>query len=175
MVDLKNKWKNRAKRKKKISYRRKVRYNWNKIEELNYGLGITRESCYVDGNGYLRWKANDKLCHRDIANNYVFLKGGFSGKFGMCDVHHKDGNKFNNNPVNLSVLNREQHEVEHGKILFENGRKYIRIARANVTRKQTQKAILIGGKFGTWYPWSQLLVRNGYIYATEWILNQKGR
>lgn len=163
----------RPKRKQKISYGRKIRYNWNTIESQNNGLGIERVSCHVDNNGYLRWKSNNQLCHRDIAYNYVYKKGSFSNQFSDYDVHHRDGNKFNNNLGNLNIIFREEHEIQHGKVIYENGRKYIRLVPAETRRKQTRKAILIGGKRGTWYPKSQLITRNGYLYATEWIYKKK--
>ncbi len=72
-------------------------------------------------------------------------------QFSECDVHHKDGNKFNNNSDNLDIIFREDHEIEHGKVLYENGKKYIRLVPVNRRRKQTKKAILIGGKYGNHY------------------------
>ena len=53
------------------------------------------------------------------------------------------------------------------------GKTYIRLVPANRPRKNTRKAILIGGKRGTWFPRSQLITRYGYIYATEWICKRK--
>jgi len=44
---------------------------------------------------------------------------------------------------------------------------------ANRRRKQTHKAMLIGGRSGDWYPKSQLIIQHGYIYATEWIYRKK--
>jgi len=170
---LRQKWQKRPKRKQRISYGRKIRYNWNVIESLNLDFGITRENCFVDNNGYLRRKSDNRLCHRDIAFNHVFKGGSFTEKFSAFDVHHKDGDKFNNNPYNLGIVSREDHDLEHGTILYENGRKYIRLVPADRRRKQTHKAILIGGKRGEWYPKSQLIARNGHIYATEWIFKKK--
>jgi len=51
--ELKQKWQKRPKRKQRISYGRKIRYNWNVIESLNLDFGITRDNCFVDNNGYL--------------------------------------------------------------------------------------------------------------------------
>jgi hypothetical protein len=163
----------RPKQKQRISYNRKIRYNWDIIESQNYQFGITRVKCYVDNNGYLRWKSNNKLCHRDIAFENIFKGGSYTSQFSFYDIHHQDGNKFNNNPDNLRVIIREEHEVEHGKVIYANGTKYIRLVPANRRRKQTKKAILIGGKRGEWFPKSQLLVRNGYLYAPEWIIKKK--
>ena len=170
---IRQKRERRPKRKQKISYGRKIRYNWNTIESLNYGFEIARDCCYVDDNGYLRWKEGKRLCHRDIAYTHVYKKSSFPNPFTDYDVHHQDGNKFNNNPDNLSIILREQHEVAHGKVIYINGRKYIRLVNANRRRKQTRKAILIGGKRGEWYPKSQLIEQHGYLYATEWIYKKK--
>lgn len=171
--NLREKRKRRPKRKQKISYGRKLRYNWDVIERLNSGFGISRDTCLVDYNGYLRWKSDNRLCHRDIAFKYIFRKGSFPNKFSEYDVHHKNQNRFDNNPDNLDVIFREEHEIEHGVFFYESGQKYIRLVPAHRKRKQTYKAILIGGKRGTWYPRSQLITRNGYIYASEWIYNKK--
>ena len=171
--NLRQRWNRRPKRRQRISYGRKIRYNWNSIENLNNGFGITRDSCIVDNNGYLRWKSSNRLCHRDITFNYVYKKGSFTNQFSDYDVHHKDGNKFNNNPDNLDVVFREEHEIKHGKAIYMNGIKYLRLAPANRRRKQTHKAILIGGRFGEWYPKSQLIEKYGYLYATEWIYKKK--
>lgn len=132
-----------------------------------------RDTCVVDYNGYLRWKSDNRLCHRDIAFNHVYRKGSFGNKFSDYDVHHKNKNKFDNNPDNLEIILREEHQLEHGQVIYENGQKYIRLVPAYRRRKQTYKAILIGGKRGTWYPRSQLLIRDGYIYASEWIYKKK--
>ena len=115
------KWRNRSRQKKWISYGRKIRYNWDTIEDLNKGFGISRETCFVDENGYLRWKKQKRLCHRDIAYRFVYTKGNFSERFSAYDVHHRDGNKFNNHPSNLEILTRERHELTHGKITYQIG------------------------------------------------------
>ena len=146
-------------------------WKWNNIERINESVGITRKNTYIDKNGYLRWKITDKLCHRDIAwKNNIRHK---TEQFGSCDIHHIDENKFNNTPENLEIFTREKHQLEHDQIIYEDGQKYVRLVPASRTRKETQKAILIGGKRGEWYPKSQLIVRNGYIYGTEWIVQKK--
>ena len=103
----------------------------------------------------------------------MYKNGVFTNPFTDYDVHHQDGDKFNNNPDNLNIIFREEHEVEHGKVIYENGQKYIRLVPAYRRRQQTRKAILIGGKRGQWYPKSQLIERHGYLYATEWIYKRK--
>jgi len=170
---LREKRKRRPKRKQRISYGRKIRYNWDAIESQNIGLGITRDTCFVDNNGYLRWKSKNRLCHRDIAYSHVYEGGSYPKRFSDYDIHHKDGNKFNNNPDNIDIVSRDAHDLEHGYVIYIHGKKYIRLVPANRRRKKTKKAILIGGKKGQWYPRSQLIERNGYLYATEWIYSKK--
>ena len=141
---------------------------WERIETLNVRTGITKQNAYIDPHGYLRWRDTNRLCHRDIA-----WKNGLRGndKFGNCDIHHVDGNKWNNDPLNLEVLVRAEHEIKHGNVIFENGRKYIKLARTRKIYKETRKAIMVARK---WIPKSQVIYRNGYVYITEWIWKQKG-
>lgn len=149
---------------------RRYFYNkkWNMIESLNEKVGINRENSRIDERGYLRWKTNDKLCHREIAWN-VGIRG--SDNFGASDIHHKDKNKFNCNPDNLECLTRTEHRETHGLIVHENGIKYIRLCRINKVYRETKKAFLIAHR---WVPKSQTLIRDGYIYVTEWLTRQKG-
>lgn len=86
------------------------RYNWDIIENLNIKLGITRDTCIVDDRGYLRWKSNNRLCHRVVAYNYIY-NSSYPKRFSDYEVHHKDGNKFNNNPDNLEILSWEAHDM----------------------------------------------------------------
>ena len=165
--------KNKKKGKVRITYGRKIKFNWNVIEEKNVGLSITRDLCYIDNNGYLRWNAGDRLCHRDIAYHYIYQKGNYEKPFGEYDIHHKNKNKFDNRPENLRILTREDHDIVHGKKIKENGKIYIRIAKINRNCVNTDKAVLIGGKHGNWYPKSLLIETNGYVYAAEWFLKQK--
>ena len=171
--NLIQKGKRRHKRKQIKNHDINKYYNWYAIEILNEGLGITRYTCFVDNNGYLRWKSNRKLCHREIAYNYIYKMGSFELKFSDYDVHHKDEYKFNNQPNNLELKLREEHELKHGNIIFENGKKYVKLCPTDIRRKETLKAIYIRGKGRGWFPKSQLITRNDNIYCTEWIFNKK--
>ena len=70
---------------------------------------------YKDKNGYLRFKDSDKLVHRWIAYNKIYKSNHkkYFLKFGKYVVHHKDGDKFNNDPSNLQILRRKKHEKKH--------------------------------------------------------------
>ncbi|MBN2156265.1 MAG: HNH endonuclease [Candidatus Lokiarchaeota archaeon] len=148
-------------------------YLWNKnrwemIAQLNTGLGIDKKTTYVDGQGYLRWKESNRLCHRDIAweNN---IRG--SARFGECDIHHKDGNKFHNQPSNLEALTRDQHEYEHEQSILVQGKKYRKVARLSKIYRETHKAYLIANQ---WIPKSQTIIRDGAIYIPNWLYKEKG-
>lgn len=144
------------------------RYRWQNIEQLNQGLKISKKTAYIDNKGYLRWRTTDKLCHREIAwENRI--RG--SGKFGECDIHHIDENKFNNQPTNLEVLTREQHQFEHKQIIKINGQRYHKLASIHKIYRTTDKAYLIVHK---WIPKSQAIHRDGYVYIPEWLYHKKG-
>ena len=63
---------------------------------------------YIDEKGYERYSGSGKLVHREVVKKQgVYLKPGFH------HVHHKDGNKLNNDPKNLEVKYRSEHELDH--------------------------------------------------------------
>ena len=166
----------RSKREKSTSSNKTMVYNWYVIKTLNIGLGISKYTCFVDGNGYLRWKNDGRLCHRDIAFNHFYKNGSYKHKFSDYIVHHKDEHKFNNNPDNLEIILRETHELDQQNVIHENGKKYIKIAPADIRKKESPNAIGFGGKIEgcrVWYPKSQLILRNKYYYVTEWMFNKK--
>jgi len=170
MNELKHHWEKKTKNKKKLKQGKHNHYNWNYIERLNAGLGITRETCYIDQNGYLRWKSNKQLCHRDIAYKYIYKKYKFKLNFSEYEVHHEDENKLNNNPKNLKILTPEQHELEHAKIISLDGKNFIDVGPLKKKRKHTKKEVQIGGKYGTWYKKKYFIIRNGQLYMPEWML-----
>lgn len=93
---------------------------------------------YIDDKGYMRYKGNDRLVHREIAFNEIYLRvcsfcrselnNGYRtharyckfcgrliyrGRFSECHIHHKDHNKLNNNKDNLMVLTEREHLQIH--------------------------------------------------------------
>ena len=72
---------------------------------------------YIDGNGYPRFKNNQKPVHRSVAE----LKLGRPLKSGEV-VHHKDRNKQNNSFNNLQVFSSQaQHWGMHKKDAKKHG------------------------------------------------------
>ena len=66
---------------------------------------------YIDEKGYLRFKDSNKLVHRWVAykHHYKPKKGRYMLKFRNYQVHHKDGNRLNNNSSNLQILSVFKH------------------------------------------------------------------
>ena len=63
---------------------------------------------YVDRKGYQRFRKNTKLFHRAIAEEKIGRK---SKPWEI--VHHINGNKLDNDPTNLEVLDRDEHYEIH--------------------------------------------------------------
>ena len=64
---------------------------------------------YIDKNGYRRFSSSHKLVHRWVARKTFGRRA-----LGRKQVHHIDGNKLNNNPDNLKIVSRYEHEKIHG-------------------------------------------------------------
>jgi len=63
---------------------------------------------YKNKSGYLKDKKTKKFVHREAARKkYGYLHPGFH------HVHHKDGNKLNNNPRNLERMYNTEHRLHH--------------------------------------------------------------
>lgn len=71
---------------------------------------------YLDDNGYLRYKNSNKLVHRWLAYKHLYMpnKDRYINDFSAYVVHHKDGNKMNNDPSNLEIMHERQHAQLHG-------------------------------------------------------------
>jgi hypothetical protein len=80
-------------------------------------LSQPKEKLYVDQNGYFRTSTTDRLLHRDIAYKYHYLpnRQNYPKGFGAYVVHHRDENKWHNDPSNLVLLEPAQHTWLHNK------------------------------------------------------------
>jgi len=69
---------------------------------------------YLDKNNYKRYS---NLIHRKIAYERIYLKNRekYPLPFSKYVIHHKDGNKTNNEIGNLQIMTREEHENLHKK------------------------------------------------------------
>lgn len=99
---------------------------WRKIEEHpNYevsnenGFRNNKKNIQLQGridhNGYRRvclGRTKEMAYHILVAKAFPEICGEW---FEGCVVHHKDGNKSNNTPENLSILTNEEHHKIHYK------------------------------------------------------------
>jgi hypothetical protein len=69
----------------------------------------------TDKKGYLRESNHSDLWHRKVAYHKIYLKDRkkYPLPFSKYEVHHRDGNKANNNPENLELLSPEEHIDKH--------------------------------------------------------------
>jgi hypothetical protein len=70
---------------------------------------------YVDGKGYYRYYSSRKLVHRNIAFKEIYKcnRRKYPLRFSEYVVHHRDGNKLNNNVSNLQILTKDYHGNIH--------------------------------------------------------------
>lgn len=68
------------------------------------------DKTYIDSRGYRRFKNSGSYVHRWVAEKYVVGRRLRRGEV----VHHLDGNKLNNDPDNLEVMWKDEHDEEHG-------------------------------------------------------------
>jgi hypothetical protein len=81
---------------------------------------MARKERYIDREGYIRIFVGKKH-HLADQNGYMrehrVIAERMSGRLLNKgeEIHHKDGNKINNNPDNLEILNRQEHKERHRK------------------------------------------------------------
>lgn len=73
---------------------------------------------YIDGRGYKRtgkYPSHSNLEHREIAYRYIYKnhRHKYPGRFSEYVVHHKDGDKRNNDISNLQLLTEGDHQRYH--------------------------------------------------------------
>jgi len=71
--------------------------------------------CYLDDNGYYRFKSNGELVHRWVARKMIYLpnRKQYPLPFFKYEIHHVNGNKRDNREDNLQILTQGQHETLH--------------------------------------------------------------
>jgi len=95
----------------KILYRR----YW--VHRQRIYLKTPTDTLYVDNNGYFRIASTNKLLHRVIAyqHHYKPNMAKYPKGFHAYVVHHRDQNKWHNDPANLVILDPKEHAYLHGK------------------------------------------------------------
>jgi hypothetical protein len=83
----------------------------------------------IDKNGYEHGKiSHSDLIHRQIAYEYIYLKhrDKYPLPFSKYVIHHKDGNKLNNDISNLEILTPEKHSIIHGYKTTQKSLNYLK-------------------------------------------------
>lgn len=73
------------------------------------GFELGCKDYIIDEDGYYRFPDSGMLVHRWVAEKYVVRRKLDAGEV----VHHKNGNKLDNQSENLQVMSWEQHEAHH--------------------------------------------------------------
>lgn len=83
---------------------------------------IKTESIYTDSQGYPRFKDNNRLVHRAVAEKNIWKKDRkkYPLPFEDYQVHHIDGKKNNYRISNLEILTKREHESKHNYVRVES-------------------------------------------------------
>ena len=116
-----------------------------KGEFFDTNTNMLRDSNYLMGRGYLRVsiKGIHHLAHRVVLQTYSPHED-----FKLYDVHHKDGNKTNNDLDNLEFIEKGIHSSQHntgssnGRAkLSEAAAKYIKYSTDNIPYSKVKELV----------------------------------
>lgn len=98
---------------------------------MNY-FKMNKKEFYKDEKGYTRQNTHSNAWHRKVAYHKIYLKNRSKYKlpFSKYEVHHKDGNKSNNDPSNLQLLTPEQHIDMHLEMEKQRNKEINKILKA---------------------------------------------
>jgi len=70
---------------------------------------------YTDSEGYLRYKSDRHLVHREVAHKEIYVpnKRDYNLPFSSYTVHHKNEHKKDNRKSNLEILTDSEHRSIH--------------------------------------------------------------
>ena len=86
----------------------------NQLEDSEEDFEEIPKESYIDNNGYERDRYDDRLIHRKVAFEHIYSFPEYPERFRDYVIHHKDGNKLNNQIENLQILTGEEHKEVHG-------------------------------------------------------------
>ena len=86
---------------------------------------------YLDRDGYYRFKSNNRLVHREVAYNEIYLPNRQSYRLPFADyiAHHKNQNKKDNRKKNLELLTETEHKRLHQRLRNSQRRRKPIVAR----------------------------------------------
>lgn len=134
----------------------KKEFEWICATDWEKGRSVLSNYICVDRYGYYICSVHSDVNGRHEQKLHVICALYYLGdNLGNCDVHHKDGNKLNNKPDNLSYLPRKQHINEHPrngeKSWFKKGEAHPGYgkARTDEVKKKIRKGNIINAVYRT--------------------------
>ena len=129
---------------------------WMNIYGWKMNSSILSNYLHINNAGYYMCSIHSDLNGNHEQKLHVICALYYLGdNLGNCDVHHKDGNKLNNKPDNLSYLPRKQHINEHPrngeKSWFKKGEAHPGYgkARTDEVKKKIRKGNIINAVYRT--------------------------